>query len=252
MSKSWDATTYDAAHAYVFTLAADLLDLLAPAPGERILDVGCGTGHLTAKISHAGATVVGVDASADMIAQARANYPHIDFRVADVTALALDDAQFDAVFSNAVLHWVPNADAAANGIFRALRPGGRFVAEFGGAGNVMQVCRAIAAGLAAVGGPSFESLSPWYYPSIAQYAAVLDRAGFEVVFARLFDRPTPVDGGIRGWVEMFGSSFLNAVPLQRRDEFLTHVERAVEASLVKDGTCYADYRRLRINARRPA
>ena len=252
MSKSWDAPTYDAAHAYVFTLAADLLDLLAPAPGERILDVGCGTGHLTAKIARAGATVVGVDSSADMIAQARANYPHIDFRVADVTALGLSDAPFDAVFSNAVLHWVPNADAAAQNIFRALRPGGRFVAEFGGAGNVQQLCSAIASGLAAVGAPAFESLSPWYYPSIPRYAAVLDRAGFEVVFARLFDRPTPVEGGVRSWVEMFGSSFLNAIPPHRREEFLAHVERAAAPALIRDGTCYADYRRLRINARRPA
>lgn len=252
MSKSWDAPTYDAAHAYVFTLAADLLDLLAPAPGERILDVGCGTGHLTAKIARAGAIVVGVDSSADMIAQARANYPTIDFRVADVTSLVLTDAPFDAVFSNAVLHWVPRADDAAQSVFRALRPGGRFVAEFGGAGNVQQLCAAIAAGLAAVGASSFESLSPWYYPSIAQYAAVLDRAGFEVVFARLFDRPTPVEGGVRSWVEMFGTTFLGAIPPHRHDEFLAHVERAGAALVRDDGTCYADYRRLRINARRPA
>jgi trans-aconitate methyltransferase len=252
MPKSWDATTYDAAHAYVFTLAADLLDLLLPAPGERILAVGCGTGHLTAKIAAAGATVVGIDASADMVAQARANYPRLDFRVADVTALDLGEPPFDAVFSNAVLHWVTRADAAAQGMFRALRPGGRLVAEFGGSGNVRQMSDAIAAGLAAVGAPAFETLSPWYFPTVGQYAAVLDRAGFEVAFARLFDRPTAVEGGVRSWVEMFGTNFLNAVPPHRREEFMTHVERAAPPTLFRDGACYADYRRLRVNARRPA
>jgi trans-aconitate methyltransferase len=251
MTKSWDATTYDAAHAYVFTLAADLVDVLAPAPGERILDVGCGTGHLTARIANAGATLIGIDSSADMVARAKANYPTLDFRLADVTALEVD-APFDAVFSNATLHWVPRADAAAQGIFRALRPGGRFVAEFGGAGNVAAVSRAIAAALTAVAAPSFESLDPWYFPTIGQYAAVLERAGFEVTFARLFDRPTPVDGGLRSWIEMFGSAFLTAVPADRREAFFAAAESAASPSLFRDGQCHADYRRLRINARRPA
>src|SRR5688572_18329527 len=149
MPNTWDANTYDAGHAYVFTLAADLIDVLAPAPGERILDVGCGTAHLTAKIANAGATVVGIDASADMVARARATYPHLDLRVADVTVLEVD-APFDAVFSNATLHCVRDAHAAAASMFRTLRLGGRFVAEFGGSGNIAAVSGAIAAGLAAV------------------------------------------------------------------------------------------------------
>jgi SAM-dependent methyltransferase len=249
--EGWDAGAYDAAHSYVFTLAADLIDVLAPAPGERVLDVGCGTGHLTAKIANAGATVVGVDASPEMVARARANYPAIDFRVGDVTDLKLDET-FDAVFSNATLHWVRRADAAAEGMLRALRPGGRFVAEFGGAGNVGRVSRAIAAGLAAVGAPAFESLDPWYFPTIGQYAAVLERVGFEVTFARLFDRPTLVEGGLRRWIEMFGSAFLATVPAERREAFFAEAERAASGALFREGQCYADYRRLRVNARRPA
>ena len=251
MSNTWDPTTYDAAHAYVFTLAADLIDVLAPAPGERVLDVGCGTGHLTSRIANAGATVVGVDASPDMVARAKANYPALDVRVADVTALEVD-APFDAVFSNATLHWVREADAAARGIFRALRPGGRFVAEFGGVGNVSAVSRAIAAGLAAVGAPAFEYLDPWFFPTIGRYAAVLERAGFEVTLARLFDRPTPVEGGLRSWIEMFGSAFLSAVPADRREAFFAAADAAAPPSLFRDGQCHADYRRLRVNARRPA
>jgi len=186
-----------------------------------------------------------------MVARAKATYPHLDLRVGDVTALALDDPPFDAVFSNAVLHWVKDADAAAAGMFRALRPGGRLAIEMGGAGNIRAVAAAISAGLAAVGAPPFESLNPWYFPTIAQYAAVLERAGFEVTFARLFDRPTPVEGGIRSWVEMFGSTFFRVVPEQRREQFLAAVEAAAPPQQFREGTCYADYRRLRVNARRP-
>jgi len=251
MTKSWDATTYDAAHAYVFTLAADMIDFLAPAPGERILDVGCGTAHLTAKIANAGATVIGVDSSPDMVARAKATYPHLDLRVADVTALQIDGPPFDAVFSNAVLHWVKQADAAAASMFRALRPGGRLALEMGGAGNIAAISAAISKGLAAVAAPPFESLDPWYFPTIAQYAAVLERAGFEVTFARLFDRPTPVEGGIRSWVEMFGSTFFRVVPDDRREQFLAALESAAPPDLFREGACYADYRRLRVNARRP-
>jgi trans-aconitate methyltransferase len=249
--KTWDAGAYDASHAYVFTLAADLLEMLNPAPGERILDVGCGTGHLTAKIANSGATVVGIDSSPEMVGRARATYPHLDVRVGDVTALELDGPPFDAVFSNAVLHWVPRADEAAACMYRALRPGGRFVAEFGGAGNVRRVSAAIDAGLAAVGAPPLGSLSTWYFPTIREYAAVLERAGFEVTFARLFDRPTPVEGGLRSWVEMFGSAMLRVVGEGRREAFFAAVEGAAPPELFRDGTCYVDYRRLRVNARRP-
>jgi trans-aconitate methyltransferase len=249
MSNTWDANHYDASHSYVWTLAADLIELLAPAPGERVLDLGCGTGHLTAKIVERGASVVGIDASTEMVRQARENYPGIEFRVGDATSFELAEP-FDAVFSNATLHWVKDAGAAAGRIAGTLRPGGRFVAEFGGAGNVRETCRAIAAGLAAVGAPAFEALSPWYFPGIAEYSAVLERAGLEVTFATLFDRPTAVEAGLRSWVEMYGTTFLNAVGEAKREAFMEAVEAAGRGALFKDGKCVADYRRLRVVARR--
>src|SRR5688572_29408085 len=138
----WDPDLYQSAHAFVWERAADLIDLLAPRPGERVLDLGCGTGQLTAQIAEGGATVLGVDRSPEMIAQARRNFPHLPFQVGDATTFSTDEP-FDAVFSNATLHWVKPPAAAAARVFAALRPGGRFVAEFGGRGNVGRVCAAL-------------------------------------------------------------------------------------------------------------
>lgn len=247
MPTTWNAANYDNAHSYVWTMAADLIDLLAPQTGERVLDVGCGTGHLTAEIARGGARVVGLDASAEMVAKARENYPEIEFRVGNAADFAVE-APFDAVFSNATLHWVKDARAAAGCIFRALRPGGRLVAEFGGAGNVRTIMLAIADALKEVEAPSFDELSPWYYPSISEYGAVLEGTGLELISARLFDRPTPVEAGLRNWVEQYGSVFLGAVGPEKRERFLSAVEERARRALFKDGKWVADYRRLRIVA----
>jgi trans-aconitate 2-methyltransferase len=249
MTQTWNAPNYDADHAYVWTLAAGLVDLLDPKPGKTIVDLGCGTGHLTAQIAQRGATMIGLDASPEMIRQAKQNYPALDFRVADATAFALDQS-VDAVFSNATLHWITRTPAAAAvaRIHNALRPGGRFVAEFGGHGNVRQICRAIDAGLDAVDGPKFDDITPWYYPSIAAYATLLDSAGFDVRFATLSDRPTPLPAGLRNWLEMYGQPFLAALPSDRHDPFLSAAEAAAKPTLFKDGQWTADYRRLRIFA----
>ena len=245
----WDAADYARVGRFVSDLGEAALDLLDPQMGERILDVGCGTGHLTAHIAARGASVVGMDASADMIQRARTQQGGIEFFVGDVTDFRVDRT-FDAVFSNATLHWVTRARDAARCIFAAIRPGGRFVAEFGGKGNVRRVSAAIAEALEAVGGPAFERVAPWYFPSVAEYSTLLEQVGFEVTFATLFDRPTAVEGGIRAWVEMFGTTTINAVPVDRREGFFAHLERAGKG-LEKDGQWYADYRRLRIAATRP-
>jgi trans-aconitate methyltransferase len=164
MTTDWNAKQYQQRHAYVFEYGKAVLDLLSPQKGERILDLGCGSGQLTAAIADAGATVIGLDASPEMLAEARANYPAavyptIDFRQADAANFTID-APVDAVFSNAVLHWVKNAEGAAASISKALKPNGRFVAEFGGHGNIRSILEAL--------GPIE---TPWYYPTIGEYAA---------------------------------------------------------------------------------
>ena len=246
MTKTWDASTYDRGHSYVWQKAADLVDLLDPQPNERILDVGCGTGHLTAEIARHSAKVAGMDASPQMIEKAKSTHPHLEFFVGDVTQFTVDQP-YDAIFSNATLHWVKRAQDAAHRIADALRQGGRFVAEFGGKGNVQRVSQAMTQALRAAGAPSMEELSPWYFPSIAEYAGVLERAGLETSFARLFDRPTEVEGGIREWVKMFGSTLIENVPPDRLNEFWTTLDQAGQ-SLQRDGRWYADYRRLRVVA----
>jgi trans-aconitate methyltransferase len=243
----WDPKLYNDRHSFVWQQAAGLLDLLAPQPGEAVLDLGCGTGQLTAQLAAAGAAPLGVDSSPEMIAEARRTYPAITFDVRDARQLDFD-GQFDAVFSNATLHWVPEADRVAAGVARALRPGGRFVAEFGGRGNVAAVVAALRAAAERVAGVAVES--PWYFPSVGEYAVLLERHGLEVTFAALFDRPTPLEGadGLRRWVEMFGGPYLDRVPPDRRAAFLDAVEAAGRPALSRDGGWVADYRRLRVVA----
>jgi trans-aconitate methyltransferase len=245
----WDARLYDDKHSFVWKHGAALVELLGPGPGEAILDLGCGTGHLTARIAAAGADVLGVDSSPEMIAEARRSYPGLRFEVGDARALAAVD-RFDAVFSNAVLHWIPDAEAVVRGVARALTPGGRFVAEFGGRGNVRAIAAAMRRAAEERGGEAPDA--PWYFPGVAEYAGLLECAGLEVTFAVLFDRPTPLEGeaGMRHWVEMFGGHFLGRVPPARRDEFLRRVEELVRPVLYRDGGWFADYRRLRVVARR--
>src|SRR5579863_5676315 len=134
----WDAKQYQQRHAYVFEYGKAVLGLLSPQKGERILDLGCGSGQLTSAIADAGASVMGMDSSPEMLAEARAHYPAIEFRLGDAADFALE-SPVDAVFSNAVLHWVKDAAGAARCIARALKPGGRFVTEFGGHGNIQRV-----------------------------------------------------------------------------------------------------------------
>jgi trans-aconitate methyltransferase len=246
-STQWDTGLYDDKHSFVWKHGAALLDLLAPLPGERILDLGCGTGHLTAKIAEAGTGVVGMDSSSEMIAEARRLYPNIRFEVADARDFAFDEP-FDAVFSNAVLHWVKEPETAIACVRKALKPGGRFVAEFGGRGNVRTIVSALDAASRVIGLGAWEH--PWYYPGIGEYAPLLERAGLEVTTALLFDRPTPLEGeqGLRQWVKMFCGSLLGRVPPADHEGFFRQVEDAVRPTLYRDGQWFADYRRLRVLA----
>lgn len=249
---SWNARLYDNKFAFIWEYGSNLIDLLDPQPGETILDIGCGTGHLTHAIAERGASVIGTDFSPAMIEQARANYPGIRFEVADASDFTLAEP-VDAVFSNAVFHWVRDQEGAAACVARALKPGGRLVTEFGGKGNIGQIIAATIEAMCEAGYPDGAERNPWYYPSIAEHATLLERYGLETTSAVLFDRPTLLDGGEAGlalWLEMFGDSFFANIPETTRQQIVAHIEQRLRLALFRDGSWHADYRRLRIVARR--
>ncbi|MSP12055.1 MAG: methyltransferase domain-containing protein [Chloroflexi bacterium] len=246
----WHGPAYDANHPYIWKFGASVVDLLAPQPGERILDLGCGTGHLTQQIAQSGAEVVGLDAAPGMIEQARKNYPDLQFVLGDGADFQFPQS-FDAVFSNAALHWIKKSAQVVACVAAALEPGGRFVAEFGGKGNITSVVSAISTAMEQMGYPVAAAVNPWYFPSLGEYAALVEGHGLSVTFATLFDRPTPVEDGAAGmqhWLEMFGQSFLAAMPPDRRMDCIHLVEELLRPVLFQDDTWIVDYRRLRIVA----
>lgn len=248
-SAKWDAGLYDSKHAFVWKKGRGLIEWLSPQAGERILDLGCGTGQLTSEMAAAGCSVVGVDLSAEMIREALRKFPALRFEVCDARALPFAE-EFDAVFSNAALHWIPQATQVVEGISRALKPGARFVAEFGGKGNVQRVVTALEQGLTKLHVPS-DGVHPWYYPSIAEYSSLLEKHGLEVHQAILFDRPTKLEDGevgLANWIEMFCESFIRRVPEARRSDYLRAVEAAARPTLWKNDHWELDYRRLRLAA----
>lgn len=249
---AWDASLYDGKHAYVYGYGHEVIDMLDPKPGERVLDLGCGTGHLTHEIAARGSEVVGVDSSPEMIAQAMAKYPALDFRIADARTMRFD-RPFDAVFSNAALHWVHEADQAAARIAEALKPGGRFVAEFGGRGNVSVIQEGIRHGLSCVGVDPLGIFPIWYFPGIAEYAQVLEANRLEVLWAAMVPRDVVLDdpeAGLRDWIRMFAGKALQVVPEQKVKDFYAAAEMYCRVQLYRDGAWHADYRRIRVVARK--
>lgn len=248
VEQRWDPARYQRHAGFVAVLGQPVLELLAPRAGERILDLGCGDGALTAALAER-AQVVGVDASAEQIAAARAR--GLDARVMDGTRLGFD-AEFDAVFSNAALHWMRDPDAVIDGVWRALKPGGRFVAECGGAGNVETVFEALVAALARRGIDG-RALSPWYFPAPEEYRGRLERRGFAVDSIMLIPRPTPLPGRLADWLDTFAESFLAAVPAGERAAVKDEVEAVLRGTLSDgEGAWTVDYVRLRFAARKPA
>ncbi len=248
VAADWNAEDYRRHAGFVAALGAPMVDALAPRPNERILDLGCGDGVLTAQLAASGATVIGVDASPDMVAAARAR--GLDARVMDGHALDFE-IRFDAVFSNAALHWMLQPDAVIRGVARLLLPGGRFVGEFGGAGNVARIGQALVAGLNRRGLDG-QAAWPWYFPGPDDYRARLVAGGLIVIQLERFERPTPLPTGLAGWLATFASPFLRCLPEAEHDAYLTEVADAVAPTLRDaNGQWWADYVRLRFVAVKP-
>ena len=247
MIQQWSPADYRHNAAFVPALGASILARLAPQASERILDLGCGDGVLTEQIAAAGAIVVGVDASPEMVSAAQAR--GLDARLVDARALTFD-AEFDGVFSNAVLHWIPDADPVIAGVTRALKPGGRFVAECGGHTNVAAIAVAIRA-VFGRHGIAFES--PWYYPTPEEYRRRLEAHGLMVREVRLFPRPTPLPTGMTGWLRTFRVSQFQGVPPELAGQVETEIVDLLRPSLCdSEGRWTADYVRLQVVAERPA
>lgn len=243
--QNWDAERYAKNARFVSDLGAPVVELLAPKPGERILDLGCGDGALTRKLMDAGASVLGVDASPQLVAAARAR--GVDARVMDARRLELDES-FDAVFSNAALHWIPEAADVIRGVARVLKPGGRFVGEFGGHGNVAAICTALVAAKR-LAGLSEAPRIPWYFPTPEEYQSLLEGHGFRVEPIELIPRPTPLPTGMRGWLETFADPLLAPIAPDQRAAVLDQAVHLLTPTL-RDGAGQwtADYVRLRFRA----
>lgn len=251
MSNQWNAELYDTKMNFVSKYGVKVLELLQPNEGERILDLGCGTGDLTHELVQAGVEAVGIDLSAEMIEKARKKYPGISFMQANAETYRVGEP-FDAVFSNAALHWMKRPELVIETIYQALKPGGRFVAEFGGKGNVEQVCQGIAT-VSQQHGLDAQERNPWYFPSIGEYTSLLEKHGFHVDYALLFERPTPqADGdiGMKHWLHSFGGVFFTDFSPEQKEAAYDEICEKLRPHLFHDGVWYVDYCRLRVVAKR--
>ncbi|TYP79128.1 trans-aconitate methyltransferase [Paenibacillus methanolicus] len=225
-----------------------ILSLLEPREGERILDLGCGTGRLTAAIAASGAMTLGIDSSEAQIEKARLTYPELRFQAADACHYEAEK-RFDAVFSHAAIHWIPDTEAVVRTIGRALAPGGRFVAEFAGSGNVAALTDSIERALADHGYAPAGRI-PWYLPTIGEFAGLLERNGFRVTLAQHFDRLRPFNhpDGIKRWLEGFDAIFFADVTPSDKASIYRSVEMDAATALRKDGQWYNDISRIRVIA----
>lgn len=247
----WDPALYNHKHSFVFEYGRSLVSLLNPRPGERILDLGCGTGQLTKAIAESGAQVLGIDNSPNMIGTARAQYPDLVFAQVDARSFSFPDP-VDAIFSNAALHWILDAESVVGCVSNSLKPLGRFVAEFGGKGNICSIEDALRGTLREYG--RGDERPWWYYPTIGEYATLLEKHGLEVTFVTLQDRLTKLEdgaAGLRNWIEMFKGQLFSEISVDMKAQILTNVEEKLRSTLFREGSWHADYRRLRLVAFKP-
>lgn len=251
MSDQWNAQLYDGAHEFVSEYGKAALEILAPAKGERILDLGCGTGDLANKLSALGVDIVGIDHSEHMIANAKAKYPGVCFSVKDILDLGYEN-EFDAVFSNAVLHWIKSPEEALKEIYKSLCLGGKFIAEFGGEGNVKKITDSIIREKEKLGYKFVKEDFPWYFPSIGEYTSLMEQVGFHVTLAEHIDRPTKLEGkrGLRNWLEMFTANFFSEVNDTDKHVIIKNIEQSLANELFYEDHWIADYKRIRVKAKK--
>ncbi|MEM6903315.1 MAG: class I SAM-dependent methyltransferase [Pseudomonadota bacterium] len=245
VEQRWDAEAYARHARFVTDLGDTVFNLLSPVAGETIIDLGCGDGVLTQRIAETGARVIGIDADADMVAAA--DELGLDARQADAVDFDLD-VQADAVFSNASLHWIKEADRVIERVKEHLKPGGRFVAEFGGFGNIAAISTALRA-IAIRWGLGPDCLPDWYFPTEAEYRDLLEEAGFLVLHMELVPRQTAVSAGMEAWLGIMTAKTIGKLPVNEREQFVKEVRVLLEPTLkAADGRWFADYVRLRFHA----
>ncbi|MFB9278979.1 class I SAM-dependent methyltransferase [Cohnella cellulosilytica] len=245
----WQAEDYDEAMSFVSRYGQDLIEWLKPVKGETVVDFGCGTGDLAAAIARQGASVYGLDISPEMVERARKKYPDLEFRCVDGTGWRAD-FEYDAVFSNAALHWMTEPEAAVRSFLSGLKPGGRLVAEFGGKGNVQRIVSATRRTLQEAGAEDRFAM-PWYFPTIGEYAALLEKHGMEVRTGLLLDRPTKLENGeagMREWLEMFGTALFPTGEADETKQWIADTAERLKDELYDGVQWTADYRRIRIFA----
>jgi trans-aconitate methyltransferase len=245
--QNWRPNQYNTHASFVSSLGSPVVDLLQPQRGERILDLGCGDGTLAAKIESVGAKVIGVDSSPEMVEAARGR--GIEAYVMSGDALTFN-GEFDAVFSNAALHWMKNYPAVIRGVDIALKPGGRFVGEFGAEGNIQRLISGMEASFAR--NSDFGTFkNPWFFPSESTYTEALCNGGFAVDHIVVIPRPTPLTTGVREWLQIFADHVVSGLTPEQAERFLAEVEDDVRAYLyTPEGGWFADYVRLRFAARK--
>lgn len=249
-ANKWQPDSYDQKLKYVSEYGKDVVSLLNPQPGETILDLGCGTGDLSYEIHKYGATVTGMDSSPEMINTAKKKYPQLQFNTGDGENFSFS-TPFDAVFSNAAFHWMTQAPQVIHCIHQSLQQGGRFVAEFGGKGNVQTIIAAINDVLLEGYGIDTKERNPWYFPSIGEYSQLLENKGFHVMAAHHFERPTELQDGEQGliaWLDQFSGNYFLGFNEAEKQSIYSRIITKVKPFLFHQETFYADYKRLRIVA----
>jgi trans-aconitate methyltransferase len=247
-TNTWKANTYVKHAHFVADLATPVIELLNPQNAEHILDLGCGDGRLTKALQDIGCVVTGVDYSDNLVEAAKTL--GVNAYQMDAHHLTFNN-EFDAVFSNAALHWMTEAEKVIAGVKRALKPKGRFVGEFGGHGNIQSILDALQIALKERG-INLADVNPWYFPTVEEYKGLLEQAGFRVDTIELIPRPTPLPTDILGWLEVFANGFTNRLPESDQSAFLQRLMTLLAPTLQKeDGSWYVDYVRLRFAAYLP-